>query len=71
MANRKFHVQIKATTPEELKTELQEVSHILTGLREHQKIWQNNYGSQYLKGKVYWETKADKWINDHKIIIEE
>jgi len=68
---KKYHIQIDASTPEEVKTELQEVAHILTGLREHQIQWQNNYGSQYLKGKVYWEAKADQWINDHKIIIEE
>lgn len=71
MDGKRYHVHIVANTPEELKSELQELAHILTGLREHQKAWHNNYGSQYLKGKVYWENKADQWINYHKIIIEE
>ena len=71
MDGKRYHIHIDAKTPEELKSQLQELAHIITGLREYQKIWQNSYSSKPLQRKVYWETKADQWINDHKIIIEE
>ena len=71
MSGKKFHVHIEATTPEQLQAEVKELANILTGLRETTKVWQNSYGSRPLQHKVYWETKADQWINDHKIIIEQ
>jgi hypothetical protein len=68
--SRKFHIHIKASTEEQLKDELKELAYIITGMRQAQKRWHNEFGSASLKQRKEWEEKADEWIEQHKTFID-
>ena len=70
MAANKFHIHIKTSAPIEVENELKEVAYIMTGLRHHTKIWQEQYGATNRNNMRLWEQKADEWIKKHKVIIE-
>jgi hypothetical protein len=46
--------------------DLPDVVHILMNLRIHTDLWSRHYGAQHKQSKVYWEKKADEWLDNHK-----
>lgn len=61
-----FRIHIPAETDEQLKSEVQGLAHILTGLREAEKKWNREYGADNRSRLKYWQDKADAWIENHK-----
>ena len=61
-----FKIHIPAETDEELRDEVRELAHILTGLREAEIKWNREYGAANRARLKYWQDKADQWIENHK-----
>lgn len=63
----KYSIHIRADTDEQLKNELREITNIVMGMREAQKLWKDVYGCAARLQKERWEKKADEWIEKHKV----
>lgn len=60
--------KIRITTGEGATKEYLELAQILINLRITTKYWQTYYGSVNRVEMKRWEDRADKWIEEHKIV---
>ena len=55
-------MNVKINSEKELEELTRELLHILVNLRYWTKLWNEQYGSNFLKKKKLWEDRADKCL---------
>jgi hypothetical protein len=56
-------MKVVINSEEELIDKFKESVHILNNLRHFTKIWQDHYGAGNNFKRVYWQEKADKFLD--------